>query len=58
MLTDQQKQIVVSSILPILDGWNINDALEALEYGKGYICDFTAVKLSPFSTDQGSSEKC
>jgi hypothetical protein len=54
MLNDEQKEAVVKEILPILASWKINDALDALEYAKGCICDFSTVTLPPFQAEQGN----
>lgn len=58
MLTDDQKKTVEQAILPILEGWEINSALEALEYAKGYISDFATLKLPPFQAGKESSDIC
>lgn len=47
MLTIEQKKAVAGKIIPLLDGWNINDALDALDYAKGYLGDFCKVQVNP-----------
>lgn len=51
MLNDEHKKTVIENIVPLLNGWKINDALEALEYAKGYISDFATLTLPPPQVD-------
>lgn len=52
MLTEEQKETVVKTVIPIFNGWKINDAVDALEYARGYISDFATLNLPPFQDVQ------
>lgn len=58
MLTAEQKKQAVTNILPLLNEMTVNDALDTLEYIKGYICDFTLISVFAPSTEQEGANKC
>ncbi len=44
MLSGYQINCVVKKIIPLLAGWSIKDALDALEYAREHICESTNVR--------------
>lgn len=57
MLKAEQKEIITRKVLPLFEGWTINDIFDALEYAKGYVSDFATAKLPPFQSGQESNDK-
>jgi hypothetical protein len=54
---DKQRKIIIRKIVPIFKGWPINDALNGLEYAKGYISDFGLIQLPPAQSGQKENGK-
>jgi hypothetical protein len=46
MLREEEKEKMVSMIVPLLNGKAINDALDILDYTKGFILDFGVLDFS------------
>ncbi len=57
MLTEVQEQFIAKTVVPLFQGWRINDALDALDYAQGYLRDFCTVTVAHAPAESACSEK-